>query len=86
MIASKEAAANACDKRAHILEQLIESQSITDLDTHKALKTEAGTACALRKEIARLKTVKDKAEMSVPKDTRTAQQIIKDKINELKAK
>jgi hypothetical protein len=85
VIAAKEAAALAAEKRAHALELKMKEQDHTDLDTHKAHGVETKTARNLRQEVARLKTTRDKAETALVKDGRTLEQINRDKIAQLQS-
>jgi hypothetical protein len=84
VIALKEAAAVAAENRANILEQTLAAQESTDLDTHKAWNTESTTARKLRQEIARLKTAKDKTQISLSNSELTQEEIILAKIASLK--
>jgi len=84
VIALKEAAAVAAENRANVLEQTLAAQESTDLDTHKAWNTESTTARKLRQEIARLKTAKDKTQISLSNSELTQEEIILAKIASLK--
>jgi hypothetical protein len=84
LIAFKEAAAVAAENRASVLEQSLAAQESTNLDTHKAWNTESTTARKLRQEIARLKTAKDKTQISLSNSELTQEEIILAKIASLK--
>ena len=84
VIAAKEAAAEAAERRAHVLELRMESESSTNLDTHKAWKTESTTSRQLRQEIARLKVAKNKTQTSLNNSELSYDQILRAKIASLK--
>jgi len=77
-------AATACENRARFLEIELDAQELTDLPTHKCWKTERTTAHGMRQEIARLEIAKANAETATKKDTRTQQEITRDKIASLR--
>jgi hypothetical protein len=84
IIAAKEAAALSAERRAHLLELRLEAEDSTNLDTHKAWKTESTTARQLRQEIARLKVAKDKTQTSLNNSELSYDEILRAKIASLK--
>ena len=79
-----DAAATASENRARFLEQEIALQEHTDLDTHKRWNVERTTAHKMREHIARLSIEKANAETAQKTDTKTAAELVRDRIAALK--
>jgi hypothetical protein len=83
-IARKESALISNENHIRFLELEIAKQDATDLDTLKKRKAEATSANDLRQEISRLQIQKAKAETATVKDTKSARELMRERITALR--
>jgi hypothetical protein len=83
-ISRKEAALISNENHIRFLELEIAQQDETNLDTLKKRKAESTSANDLRQEISRLRIEKANAETAQQKDTKSAAELVKDRIAALK--
>jgi hypothetical protein len=84
-IKSKERAALAAEVRVKDLQAALAASESTDLDLLKKWTAESAAFEKLNHQIARLQIQKAKAETAVPKEQKSAKELIREKIRALKA-